>query len=154
MDGLTIVGAYAAVGHPKVDALEAAYVSQLAFYPEHNAVMHWRWAFILEHVPQMRTRHLYDDLTDVMEWGHAQPAGDILVAVYDLAVIQHRFWDLIYRNGYTLILAYGLQAAASQVWQRKLLDRIEEQKTWRRNSRGKLRKPVTTEPKKVRSWYH
>lgn len=154
MDGVAIVGAFHGVGHPVVDALEAAFLRQHVWYPEHNGAVHFRWAFILEWIPAMRKLHLYEDLSPIYRRALLLEAGSELFATYDLSILQHRFWHILSENGMTLPAAFGWQLCASQAWQRQLLPRLENQAPWRRNSFGKVKKPKKTDAKKIERWYN
>jgi hypothetical protein len=154
VDNTKIVGAFQAEGHPKVAEVEAAFLRQHIWYPEHNAVLHFRWSYILENIPEMRSRHLYDDLTDIYESVATGGSCSRLFAAYDMAILQHRFWDLLFKNGMILVHAHGWQQCASQAWQRRLLERLENQKPWRRNQFGKVKRPVAKKPPPVGRWYH
>lgn len=154
VDGIAIVGAYHGVGHPEVDALEASFLRQHVWFPEHTGAVHFRWAFILEWIPAMRTLHLYNDLSPVYKHAMTLGAGSALFAAYDLSILQHRFWQLLHDKGMTLPVPYGWQLCASQAWQRQLLPRIENQRPFRRNQFGKIKKARTTVPEKVQKWYN
>lgn len=143
VDGVSIVGAYAAVGHPHVLALEHAFVNQSVIFPEHNLPVFERWSLIIENLPLMRGKRLHHNLTAVYQDAEMMPAGHPLIVAYDLSILQYRFWEVLWQNGMLLPTAHGYQVCAAQAWQQRLLVRIEEQKPWRRNTRGKLKKPVT-----------
>jgi hypothetical protein len=103
----------------------------------------------------MKTRHLYEDLSDIYGEIEKGPAGARLYAAYDLAILQHRFWDVLYQNNLTLPCPYGWHSVNCQAWQRKLLDRIEAQRPWRRNKFGKIKKPVSVaKSDKPGKWVH
>lgn len=154
VEGLVIIGAFPAVGHAKVDTLEAQFLAHQVIFPEHTAAIHWRWSYILEHIPEVRDRHLYHDLSDIFASIEAGPTGHRMFAAYDLAILQHRLWDTINHNSMCLPQVYGWNVCVAQTWQKRLLERVEAQKPWRRNARGKVRKPITAEPAKVGKWYH
>lgn len=153
-DGLRIVGAFAATGHPGVSMLESAFLRQHVTYPEHVSVVHWRWSYILEAVPQMRSRHLYDDLSDIYREAEKQRAGKELYAAYDLTILQQRFWTILRENQMTLAHVYGWQFCAAQAWQRRLLARVNAQKPWRRSGHhGKIKKPMLAPPS-LGKWFN
>lgn len=154
-DDMKIVGAFRAQGHPLVAALEAAFLRQHIWFPEHNGAVHFRWAFILENIPEMRTKHLYDDLTSVYETVAYSGSSARLFAAYDMSILQHRLWDTLVKNGMCLVHVHGWQTCASQAWQRRLLERLESQKPWRRTGEfGKIKKPVDKPAPKPGTWYH
>lgn len=154
VDGLCIVGATHEVGHATCASLHEAWLNQHVWFPEHNCAVHVRWQFILEHIPEMRELHLYDDLSPIYADAVTQPAGCRLFACYDLTILQHRFWQELYERKLTLAHVYGYHLCAAQAWQKQLLPRLEGQKPWRRNKYGKIRKPVVIEPQMTLRNYH
>lgn len=142
-------------GHAAIQEYQRAWTSQAVFYEEHNYALHLRWSLILQHIPDMKTRYLYEDLSDVYQRAIDGPPGVPLLCAYDLAVIQQRFWHLMWENKWTLPSAYGYHVNATSVWQRHLFRRLEQQRIWRRNASGKLKrpiaKPVDTKPAQ---WLH
>lgn len=145
VDGLAIVGAFSMVGHARVAGLEDVFLKQHVWYQGHNCAVHVRWAFILEHIPAMRGRHLYEDLSDVYQDALKLPASFRLVATYDMAVLQGLLWRILAQNGLTMIHAFGWELSAAQIWERQLLKRLQEQTPWRRNTFGKVKKPRVVE---------
>lgn len=156
VDGLTILGAFHGIGHAKCAAIERVFLSQHLWYPEHNCAVHVRWSFVLEHIPAMRSRHLYEDLSDVYREAMTWRSGYPLLAAYDMSMLQERLWRVLNGNGLTMTHAYGWELCAAQSWQRQLLTRMEEQRPWRRNTFGKIKKPriVAVPETPNRKWYH
>lgn len=154
VDGLAIVGAFHGVGHAKVAELESVFLRQHVWFPEHAAAVHVRWTFVLEHVPGMRGRHLYDDLSDVYEAALKLPSSYRLLATYDLSILQGRLWRVLADNGMTMLHAFGWELCAAQAWQRRLLARLEEQRPWRRNNFGKVKRPRSVPDAKTRRWFN
>lgn len=147
---MEIVGAHEAVGHSKVDELHDLFVNQLGFFPEHNCAVHIRWQFILEHIPEMRELKLHQDLSGLYRDALELPSCFRLFAAYDMAILQHRFWQCLYENNMTLAHVYGWNLCAAQGWQRQLLPRLEHQKPWRRSRFGKVKKPVLSDQRLAR----
>lgn len=140
--GLCIVGASHGVGHEKPAALEEAFLQRHVWYPEHNCAVHVRWQFILEHIPEMRTRHLYDDLSDLYHEAMKLQSCMRLFAFYDMTILQGRFWTALHDHHLTLEHAFGYHLCAAQGWQRQLLTRLETQRPWRRNRVGRIKPPI------------
>jgi hypothetical protein len=154
VDGLKIVGAYARAGHSLVALVEAAFLRQDEIFPEHFAPVHARWGVILEKLPEIRGRHLYEELSDVYRIVEAESLSQRTLVAYDLAILQHRFVVLLAQNRMLLPGGTAFYSCNARAWQFKLLDRIERQKPWRRNTYGKIKKPVTAEVRKIQPWYH
>lgn len=152
VDGLCIIGASHGVGHAKCAELHSIFVRQHVWYPEHSCVVHVRWQFILEHIAEMRSAHLYDDLSPIYEAALTLPHGHRLFACYDMTILQHRLWQALYDNKLSLAHVYGWNLCAAQAWQRRLLKRLEEQRPWRRTKYGKIRKPDQVPAKQLTGW--
>lgn len=142
VDGLCIVGAFHGVGHAKPAAMEEVFLQQNLWYPEHRCPLHVRWQFILEHIPEMRTRHLYDNLSDLYREALKLPSCMRLFAFYDLTVLQWRFWNVLHERQLTLAHAFAYHLCAAQSWQRQLLERLQTQSPWRRNRAGRIKRPI------------
>lgn len=151
--GLTLVGATAAKGHPDAAKLERAFLDQHVLYPENEtAVVHWRWTKILEYVPAMRGRHLYEDLSDVYAAVEAGPPTLAVNWAWDLTFLQERFWDELLARRMCFTHANYYFGCAAQAWRRRLMSRIQNQRAWRRDRRGTLRGPVVKPVQAVQKW--
>lgn len=132
--------------------LESAFTSQLVVYSESDMPVHVRWQMILENIPEMRTRSLTDDLSDIYDIAYNFHAGLKLHAAKELAVLATRYWYILFTTKRVLKPTAELQWENAQYWQRKLLDRLNETAQVRRKG-DRIRKERVPETKAL-AWVH
>jgi hypothetical protein len=112
------------------------------------------WGIILEHVPGVRGRRLYDEeLNDVFKHAYEHASGKELWATCELAGLRWKFFDLLLRNRIGLRHVNEYEMMAASCWYTKLLDRLADVKPYRRTRRGAFIRRPDVSPSK-HTWAH
>ena len=138
MDYVELSSPLPRVGHPTLDGLSEQFLRLVDTFPEAPAPVHARWTSILQHFPKMRTRPLYEDLSDIVAEGE-NATGTKLIAAYDLVLLQVRFFALLRANKFVLPHTFEWCMTRNWVWQERLNERLRSTRAYRRNKFGKVK---------------
>jgi hypothetical protein len=106
-----------------IERTESDFLRMSIVYAEDDLPVYERWMRVLEYLPDMRGKHIYDDLTAIFEKVYRTGAGSIIAASIDLLMLRVRFFEMLRLNGIGRRHVNDYEIEASTVWRDKLLDR-------------------------------
>jgi hypothetical protein len=133
-----------------LDLMEAKFLHSAVVYEEDDMPVCDRWFRILEYLPHIRGRHLYEDLSDTYQELYQRGAGSTVAACLDFVLLRCRFFMVLKANGIGRAHQNDYEIEASQVWIGKLMDRIADTDP-AKIKRGKYI-PAKAEPPTSHKW--
>jgi hypothetical protein len=107
-----------------IDVMESDFVRTTIVYPEDDMPVYERWMRILEFFPAIRGKHLYEDVSAVLDDVYRNGSGQVVGAAIDFLLLRWRFFDMLKANGIGRTHVNDYEIEAAQVWRDKLLDRL------------------------------
>lgn len=121
--------AYAAYNRETVstiERLESDFLRLNAVYPEDEMSVADRWFRILEYLPDVRGRHLYEDLTAVYANIYNNVAGSRVSACIDFLLIRQRFFMMLNDTGVGRTHQNLYEIDVCVLWRDRLIDRMDD----------------------------
>lgn len=106
-----------------IERTESDFLRMSLVYAEDGLPVYERWMRVLEYLPPMRGKHLYDDLSAVCAEVYRKGSGSLISATIDLMMLRVRFFEMLKINGIGRRHVNDYEIEASIVWRDKLLDR-------------------------------
>lgn len=135
---------------PKARALVTRFLVSNTQFDEMPLPVNERWASLLQHFPQLRDRHLFDDFSDI--YRNAAERGDFgdVTMALNLAWLQNRFIHALYHHGMLPTHIHQILIEHGYAWQKHLLAR-QQVTTMPQRSDGRIRK-AKIPPYKTPTW--
>lgn len=107
-----------------LDVMESDFVRTAVVYPEDDMPVYERWMRILEFFPAIRGKHLYEDVSTVLDDVYHNGSGPVVAAAIDFVLLRWHFFDMLKANGIGRTHYNDYEIEAAQVWRDKLIDRM------------------------------
>lgn len=135
---------------PTLERIESDFLRMSVTYAEDEMPIFDRWFRILEYLPHVRGRHLFEDLTEAYKDIYTNGSGSMIAACIDFLLLRQQFFMLLSDNGIGRTHQNNYEIEISTFWFSKMYDRSVDVPV-PKSTKGKY-KPVETKPTTTHLW--